>query len=172
MGRRFADFEVSFRTGLVVGRGHVGAMPFAGGSCQLRAVAADGPGGALIEADGQIDVQVGVVGAVQAGNVVVCYCVGDFSLCHLGDEVFGTHAVAPDEVDADASAQFLVQVDQPFMVFARLHVDVFADELGDVLQWLFPSAAPLHDDLMGDDFFAAVEQAFFPFFGDGQGVGY
>ena len=86
-------------------------MPFAGSACQLRAVAADGPGGALIEADGQVDVQVGVVGAVQAGDVVVRYRVGDFSLCHLCDEVFSAQAVAPDEVDADASAQFLVQVD-------------------------------------------------------------
>ena len=93
-------------------------------------------------------------------------------MCHLGDKVLGTDAVAPDEVDADASSQLLIQVDQPFVVFSRIDIDILANQFGDIFERFVASIFALDHYLVGDDVFATVQQAVFPFFGDGQGIGY
>ena len=147
-------------------------MPFVGGGCQLRTVFPDCPRCTLVKADGESDIQVRVIGGIKLCHIIVCYGIGDFSLCHLGDEVFCTDTVVGHFMDVDTSSELFVQIDQPFIIFSGLHIYIFPDEFRYVFQWFGASAVTLHDDLVRDDLFAAIKQAVFPFLGDGKVVGY
>ena len=146
-------------------------MPFVGGGCQLRTVFPDCPRCTLVKADGESDIQVRVIGGIKLCHVIVCYGIGDFSLCHLGDEVFCTDTVVGHFMDVDTSSEFFVQIDQPFIIFSGLHIYIFPDEFRHVFQWFGASAVTLHDDLVRDDLLTAIYQAVFPFFSDRQVVG-
>ena len=173
VGDGLADFKVALHAGRIGRRGHVLPVPLVGCLGQLGALLAHGPRGTLVEADAQRNVEVGVVGGVESGHVIVGHGVVNLSLCHLGDELFGRDAVAGHGVDLQASTQLVVEVVQPVEVLAWFGIDFLAYQLRHVAKGLLVSAAlALHDDLVCNHLLAAILHAIFPLLGDGQVVGY
>ena len=172
VGNGFADFKISFHTGCIRRRGHILFMPFVGGFRQLRTILAYSPRGPLVKADGKPDVQVGIIGSVEPGYIIVRHGVRYLTLRYLHNQVFYRDAVIAYFVDMDAATQFLVQIDKTLIVFSGFHIHIFSDEFRYVLQRFCTSACALHYDLMCNHFFSAIYQAVFPFLGYGQVVGY
>ena len=139
-------------------------MPFVGGFRQLRAIVAYSPRSPLVEADGQPDIQVGIIGGIQPGYIIVCYGIGNLTLRDLHDQVFYCDAVIAHLMNVDASSQFLVQIDKPFIILSGFYVHIFANEFRYVFQWFDAPAGALYDDLMRNHFLAAINQAVFPLF--------
>ena len=172
MWSAFAYFEVSLGAGFVLGGYFVLAMPTVGCFAQEGSIFTDSPRGSLVETDGQVDIQVGVIGFVETGQVVVAHGIVDGAVGYLRHEVLDGDAIVVYPVDEDTATQFAVEVDESGEVFAGLGIDFLADEFGNILHGgeLLARVA-LNQDLVGDDVFATEADAILVLLGDGERVG-
>ena len=168
----FTDFKIPLHTCCISRRCHVLLMPFIGGFRKLRRIFAYGPRSPLVETDGQSDIQVGIVGGVETGYIIVRYGIRYLTLRNLHNQVFYRDAVITYLVDVDAATQFFVQIDKALIVLSGFYVYILSDEFRYVFQRFGTSACTLYNDLMGNHFLTAIYQTVFPFFGDGQVIGY
>ena len=171
VGERFADFKVSFRARRISRWGHILFVPFICRRRQLRAIFAYSPWCSLVEADGKLDIEIGIVSGVQPGQVVIGYRIRYFPLCYLCDQILRRDAVARHFVYLYAASQFIVQIDKPVVIFTGLYIYFFADEFCDVCYRFCFAIVPLYDYLMCNHFLSTINEAVFPFFGDGQVIG-
>lgn len=148
------------------------AMPTVGCFAQEGSIFTDGPGGSLVETDGQVDIQVGVIGFVETSQVVVAHGIVDGAVGYLHHEVLDGDAIVVYPVDEDNATLFAVEVDKSGEVFARLGIDFLADEFGYIFHGgeLLAGVA-LNQDLVGDDVFATEADAILVLFGDRERVG-
>ena len=144
-------------------------MPFISCLCQQRRSFPHSPRRTLVEADGQVNIEHRIIGAVDAGNLICGHRVVNTPLCHPRNQVFRRHTVGGNLTNIDSASQFAVQILQTGTIFSGVDIDFLSYQFRNVFQSFFPSS--LYDYLPRNVFFTAINQAVFQRVGNNQVVG-
>ena len=120
----------------------------------------------------QADVDIGVICLVEARDVAIHDGERDRAVGNHFNEVLGDEGVFVDSAYSDTTAQFIVEIAEPSIIFRVFyHPHLLAGELSNIGEngVLFPHM--LHEHLVRDVLLAAVNHAVAIFGGDGDFVG-